>query len=365
VKEILWTWNRYARPVPRPPGGLEAQRLYRERQDHNPERTVLDPSAEGPREHLSRYLLARNWARGRRVLDAGCGFAYGSLLMHRLGASRVVGLERDIAALRTGSAALRLATEPIGEGLLLVAGDLESAPLPDRSIDLIVALEVIEHLHEPKRFLSEAKRMLADSGLLLLSTPNRELISPGWEIPPNRFHVREYSPDELRELLAPEFPRVEMAGQRPGERLLRKRTQGRCGRRMVVSIERTFGFDPRGLVPRGVRSAVKRLLGDQTDGGCSFGTGGGGRAGVGSRGRQRAVEATGEDRKAAGGIQPGEVEMLIPRIQEWVSAGLEAGDRHLGDLYDYTSADSGEVLIALCHRGANSVPLLETTAPTE
>ncbi|MBP6876068.1 MAG: methyltransferase domain-containing protein [Candidatus Eisenbacteria bacterium] len=332
MSEISWSWNRYARPVPRAPRGIDAQRRYRESQDRNPERTPLDPSAEGPREHLSRYLLARPWIAGRRVLDGGCGFAYGSLLIRCLGASQVVGLERDEDALRAGAMALRSmgkdrfairAECPPNEGPLLAAGDLERVPLPDRSMDLVLAFEVIEHLAEPRRFLSEARRVLTEAGLLLISTPNRELISPGWEIPPNRFHVREYSPDELRALLASEFPQVEMAGQRPGERLLRKRTHGRRGKRMAVSVERAFGFDPRRILPGGARSAIKRMLGDRKDpdeGG-------------------RTIEMDG----------------LAPRIREWVSAGLEAQDPCLGGLYEYASADSGETLIALCHQDRDSV----------
>ena len=47
-------------------------------------------------EHLARYSWAAGLARGKRVLDAGCGTAYGSRMLAEGGAQEVVGI--DIAA---------------------------------------------------------------------------------------------------------------------------------------------------------------------------------------------------------------------------------------------------------------------------
>src|SRR5215471_11758453 len=46
-------------------------------------------------EHVARYAFAARLARGKRVLDAGCGAGYGSAELARV-AQRVIGL--DIAA---------------------------------------------------------------------------------------------------------------------------------------------------------------------------------------------------------------------------------------------------------------------------
>jgi 2-polyprenyl-3-methyl-5-hydroxy-6-metoxy-1,4-benzoquinol methylase len=46
--------------------------------------------------------------------------------------------------------------------------------LPDGSFDLIVAIEVIEHLENPRAAVREMARLLTPGGLLVLTTPNQE-----------------------------------------------------------------------------------------------------------------------------------------------------------------------------------------------
>jgi SAM-dependent methyltransferase len=49
----------------------------------------------------------------------------------------------------------------------------DSFPYPDRHFDLVIAAEIIEHLtYDPMHLLFEARRVLADNGFLLVTTPN-------------------------------------------------------------------------------------------------------------------------------------------------------------------------------------------------
>lgn len=61
-----------------------------------------------------------------------------------------------------------------GLGLDLTKGDDLEKPLKQKSntADLIIALEVIEHLFDTDQFLSEIYRVLKPKGVLILSTPN-------------------------------------------------------------------------------------------------------------------------------------------------------------------------------------------------
>jgi SAM-dependent methyltransferase len=45
-------------------------------------------------------------------------------------------------------------------------------PFPDRAFDLIMAVEIIEHLEAPRAFLREIFRLLNPGGLAVLTTPN-------------------------------------------------------------------------------------------------------------------------------------------------------------------------------------------------
>lgn len=48
----------------------------------------------------------------------------------------------------------------------------EKIPLKNNSVDIVIAGEIIEHIFNPVRFLSEINRILKYKGTLILSTPN-------------------------------------------------------------------------------------------------------------------------------------------------------------------------------------------------
>ncbi len=60
------------------------------------------------------------------------------------------------------------------EGIGFHSLDLDNLRLPfaDQSVDLALAVEVIEHLENPGSFFAELRRVLRPSGMLLMTTPN-------------------------------------------------------------------------------------------------------------------------------------------------------------------------------------------------
>lgn len=125
---------------------------------------------------LQRYLLGRFHAAAgallgqvspapRRILDAGCGegFAMRAVLAGLPGA--VVGLDGSPGALQVAG--------QLNPGHGFTAGDLYTLPFAAASCDLVVCMEVLEHLDEPARGLGELLRVSA--GWLLLSVPNEPL----------------------------------------------------------------------------------------------------------------------------------------------------------------------------------------------
>jgi 2-polyprenyl-6-hydroxyphenyl methylase/3-demethylubiquinone-9 3-methyltransferase len=107
---------------------------------------------------------------GRRALDVGCGAGLLSEPLTRLGAI-VTGLD----AAPENIAAARLHAEDQGLAIDYRAGGIES--LGDERFDLVVSMEVVEHVTDPQTFLSGLARALAEDGLLILSTPNRTPLS--------------------------------------------------------------------------------------------------------------------------------------------------------------------------------------------
>lgn len=161
------------------------------------ERTVPDIAHEHYwfTRHLAAYEWARSFTHGR-VLDAGSGEGYGAAVLSEV-ADLTIALDLD-----QPTCAHARRRYP---GIQPVAGNLWCWPLASHSLDMVISLQVIEHLWDPGSFLTEARRCLRPGGLLLVSTPNRLTFSPGLgrgERPLNPFHVQEFDGEQLVALLA-------------------------------------------------------------------------------------------------------------------------------------------------------------------
>jgi SAM-dependent methyltransferase len=156
-------------------------------------------------EHIYRYAFACPLVAGKRVLDIACGEGYGAAALRSAGASSVIGVDISEEACLHAHQKYGIETR---------VGGAEQIPLPDRSIDVIVSFETIEHVRNPARFVDECARVLASGGRLLVSTPNKDVYSaPGK--PLNPFHCSEMTEREFLALLAARFRRVRLYSQRP------------------------------------------------------------------------------------------------------------------------------------------------------
>jgi SAM-dependent methyltransferase len=168
--------------------------------------TLERPGSGSPRvnvqESASRYAFAAAGVRDVRVVDVASGSGLGSDLLRRAGARLVVGVEADPAALARCAAAT----------LAFVQADATALPFGDASCEVVVSFETIEHVADPERMLAECRRILRPGGTLYLSTPNRAVTR--W-LPPNPFHVREFTIGEILALVRRHFDGVTCHWQRP------------------------------------------------------------------------------------------------------------------------------------------------------
>jgi SAM-dependent methyltransferase/predicted nucleic acid-binding Zn-ribbon protein len=153
-------------------------------------------------EHMARYVLASRHCQSRRVLDIGCGAGYGSAELASI-AMCVLGLDISDDAILYAGEHYRLPK------LLFAVASALALPQPDASFDVVVAFEVIEHLEEWRKFLSEVDRVLKPGGLFLVSTPNKVYYAESRaQSGPNPFHVHEFEYAEFRKELSSIFPHV-------------------------------------------------------------------------------------------------------------------------------------------------------------
>lgn len=155
--------------------------------------------------HLRAYDEAVAHAAGRDVLDVGCNTGYGTV--------RFVPVARSVTGVDVSPRAIEAARARAVDGhpRFELTDGLE-LPFADASFDLVTSFQVLEHVPDPIPYLVGLRRVTRPGGLVILATPNAATrLDPGMT-PWNRFHVREYRADELRELLAGVFEDVRVRG---------------------------------------------------------------------------------------------------------------------------------------------------------
>jgi SAM-dependent methyltransferase len=111
--------------------------------------------------HRAANLLEQNRGNGR-LLDVGTGFGFFLVEMKKRG--------WEAAGVEISQKAMDYARDVIG--VVIFAGPLEKADLPDNHFDAVTAFYVIEHISQPLDFLRECHRILKPGGLLLLRYPH-------------------------------------------------------------------------------------------------------------------------------------------------------------------------------------------------
>jgi len=161
----------------------------------------LPPGLDTPDLARRSAFLLEHVAPGDRVLDLGCGEGTFTALLARAGAAPV-GFEVADAAVRRA----RAAHPDLDFRLAPIDGPLE---LADATVDVVWASEVIEHVADTARWLSEVRRVLRPGGVLVLTTPAHGrarvagLALRGFErhFDPRGDHLRFYTLRSLRALL--------------------------------------------------------------------------------------------------------------------------------------------------------------------
>lgn len=115
------------------------------------------------------YPFCINTSNGSSILDIGCGSGLISIELALRGARTVVGIDIDKNAVKSGNAmknALGL------NNVEFIAIDArEGLPFHDGAFDIVLLIDVIEHIPDPSVVLKEASRVLHVGGKVVISVP--------------------------------------------------------------------------------------------------------------------------------------------------------------------------------------------------
>jgi 2-polyprenyl-3-methyl-5-hydroxy-6-metoxy-1,4-benzoquinol methylase len=102
---------------------------------------------------------------GSRALDFGCGAGLMSEALTSAG-FRVTAVDLDLDPKRLLEERLAFS-----KSITFVEGDLVTLDLPSGSFDVIVALDVLEHISPPAPYVNAFERLLSPNGILIVSGP--------------------------------------------------------------------------------------------------------------------------------------------------------------------------------------------------
>ena len=145
------------------------------------------------RRKILEAVIKREFGEGRSavILSVGCGPAEGlNWLVPYCGeAGKVVGVDMDTTH-----------DQPTPANVEFVSGSLEETTLPEQSFDIVLALDVLEHLNDDIAGLLKIKSFIKPGGLLLVTVPALPSLWGGQDVVSH--HFRRYTRRSLAALLA-------------------------------------------------------------------------------------------------------------------------------------------------------------------
>ena len=166
-------------------------------------------------EKIRRAFCGRNilpWAGQGRLLDVGCGQGPNMATLHNMG--------WDVYGVDLSETAVREVHELFGDHVKL--GDFLDVHYKDRAFDVVLFNHSLEHLSDPVTALREARRILDDKGVLVVTVPNAGSMEARlfgrwwyqWDLPR---HLNHFEKATLAQLLRQAGFRVEWCRTGVGE----------------------------------------------------------------------------------------------------------------------------------------------------
>ncbi len=148
------------------------------RYTHGHHASVLRSHSWRTVENSAAYLLPHLDA-GLAVLDVGCGPGTITLdLARRVAPGRVIGLDASETAIATArQSADTTAIAGSGINVEFVVGDAYALDLPDASVDVVHAHQVLQHLTDPVGALVEWRRVVRPGGIVAARDADYEVFS--------------------------------------------------------------------------------------------------------------------------------------------------------------------------------------------
>lgn len=148
---------------------------------------------------LRAYDWARCFSKNKTILEIGCGdLEGGELLLKKVKVKRYCAIDYNMDAINLGI------KRRINAIILCSKG--EELPFKDKTFNIVLSFQVLEHILEYEKFLKEINRVIKNNGVLLLSTPDslfKEDKSP--------YHISMFDGDSLKQLLENYFEHVDMS----------------------------------------------------------------------------------------------------------------------------------------------------------
>lgn len=157
-------------------------------------------------EHLARYRLVKGPTESI-VLDIGCGTGAGSNILAK-NFKKVYGVDISSDAIEYSKKNWKQ------KNISFLVGSGTDIPFPANTFDRVAAFEVFEHIKDWRKFLSELKRVTKRYGKIYISTPNKDVYSPGTKKPINPYHFFEMTEKQFKEALSKDFQIESFLGQR-------------------------------------------------------------------------------------------------------------------------------------------------------
>lgn len=126
--------------------------------------------------------------KDKYVLDAGSGSGWAESKFINAGAKKIDAFDIDKESVEFGNS-LGL------ENVNYVEKDFNESGFGENKYEVVISMEVIEHLTNAEYYFRNLVRALKPQGTLFLSTPNKKL-SDG----KNQYHVKEYTLDEMSDI---------------------------------------------------------------------------------------------------------------------------------------------------------------------